>query len=104
MMIQQEQENMLSTILEASCEDATPMTSLVDVHQQRIPSSASPKRRIPIPATDHNNDSEEEEEDDDDDDNEEEEEDETERPRAPSFTTIDEQPVSTVFSKNESKL
>jgi hypothetical protein len=89
-MIQQEQENMLSTIFEASCEEATPMTSLIDVHQQRIQVS-------PSPALENNymNDSEEEEEEDD--------EEEINNPIAPSFATIDEIPVSTIFSKNESK-
>jgi len=86
MMIQQEQENMLSTIFEASCEEATPMTSLIDVHQQRIQVS-------PPPALENNymNDSEEEEEE------------EIDNPIVPSFATIDEIPVSTIFSKNESK-
>ncbi len=88
MMIQQEQENMLSTIFEASCEEATPMTSLVDVHQQRI--QVSPP---PVLENNYMNDSEDEEE----------EEEETDHPIAPSFATIDEIPVSTIFSKNESK-
>ena len=102
MMAQQEQENMLSTILEASCEDATPMTSLVDVHQQRLP--LSPTRRTPVAEVHYENEEEEveeepeEEEDDDNDDNE-----LTDRPKAPSFTSIDDIPVSTAFSKNESK-
>jgi len=85
-MAQQEQENMLSTIFEASCEEATPMSSLVDVHQQRL--QASP----PVPPPE---DSDEEDE--------EEEEEEIDRPIAPSFTAIDDIPVSTIFSKNESK-
>jgi hypothetical protein len=96
MIAQQEQENMLSTILEVSCEDATPMTSLVDVHQHRLQSSPPPK--IPLSNVNDN------EEDDDDDDDEEEEEEEINRPKAPSFSSIDEMPVSTIFSKNESKI
>ncbi|CAF1110470.1 unnamed protein product, partial [Didymodactylos carnosus] len=32
---QEQDQNMLSTILEASCEEATPMTSLIDVHYQK---------------------------------------------------------------------
>ena len=79
-MIQQEQENMLSTIFEASCEEATPMTSLIDVHQQRTQSSP--------PVNEYQT----------------ELEDKTERPIAPSFNSIDEMPVSTIFSKNESKI
>jgi hypothetical protein len=86
-MSQQEQENMLSTILEASCEDATPMTSLVDVHQQRLQPSSSPPP-LPMSEDEYTNDSE----------------DETEMPVAPSFAAIDNIPVSTAFSKNESKL
>jgi hypothetical protein len=82
MLTQQEQENMLSTIFEASCEEATPMTSMVDVHQQRTQVSPPP------PEDDYVDDSD----------------DETDRPRAPSFTTIDDIPVSTMFSKNESKI
>ncbi|UJR08916.1 hypothetical protein I4U23_013169 [Adineta vaga] len=98
MMLQQEQENMLSTILEASCEDATPMTSLVDVHQQRV--HLSPTRRTPVATVQYENVEEEEEEQEDDDDAEEEDE-LTDRPRAQSFASIDDIPVSTVFSKNE---
>ncbi|CAF1156354.1 unnamed protein product [Rotaria sordida] len=87
---QQEQENMLSTIFEASCEDATPMTSLVDVHQQRT--QISPKLpSIPI-SEDNLSDQEEEEE---------EEEEKFVRPIAPSFSSIDEMPISTIFVKNE---
>lgn len=70
-----EPENMLSTILEASCEEATPMTSLVDVHQT-------------------NNVEEEEEEIS--------EDEATERPMNPP-SSIDDVPVLTVFSKNESE-
>ena len=92
MLAQQEQENMLSTIFEASCEDATPMTSLVDVHQHRTQPSSSPPP-IPISVDKYTNDS------DDDDDDE-----ETDHPIAPSFAALDEIPVSTIFSKNESKL
>ncbi|CAF1390440.1 unnamed protein product [Rotaria sordida] len=87
---QQEQENMLSTIFEASCEDATPMTSLVDVHQQRT--QISPKLpSIPI-SEDNLSDQEEEEE---------EEEEKFVRPIAPSFSSIDDMPISTIFAKNE---
>ncbi|CAF4850877.1 unnamed protein product [Rotaria sp. Silwood1] len=78
---QQEQENMLSTIFEASCEDATPMTSLIDVHQQRIQISPS----IPIYEDNHSY----------------EEEEKINHPKAPSFSSIDEIPVSTIFTKNE---
>ncbi|CAF0967302.1 unnamed protein product [Adineta ricciae] len=100
MMAQQEQENMLSTILEASCEDATPMTSLVDVHQQRL--QLSPTRRTPVAEVHYKNEEEdveeeEEEEEENDDDGE-----LTDRPKAPSFASIDDIPVSTAFSKNES--
>ena len=94
-MAQQEQENMLSTIFEASCEEATPMTSLLDVHQQRTQISSPPAPPISTVEDKYVNDSEEEEEDDD-------EEEENDRPIAPSFTSLDELPVSTIFSKNES--
>jgi hypothetical protein len=90
-MSQQEQENMLSTIFEASCEDATPMTSLLDVHQQRIQVSSPLPPPIPIVEHKHVHDSEEEEE-------------EINRPIAPSFASLDDIPVSTIFSKNESKI
>jgi hypothetical protein len=79
LMAQQEQENMLSTIFEASCEEATPMTSLIDVHQQRV--QVSP----PTPPEDNSDD-------------------EIDRPIAPSFASIDDIPVATIFSKNESKI
>ena len=68
MMIQSDQENMLSTILEASCEEATPMTSLIDVHQPA---------HEPTPTYESDD----------------------ERPIA----SLDDVPVSTVFSKNEGK-
>lgn len=96
MIAQQEQENMLSTIFEASCEEATPMTSMVDVHQQRT--QVSPR---PIFENDDVNDN-----DDDDDEQTEDEEREEEvihRPKAPSFGTIDDIPVSTQFSKNDGR-
>jgi hypothetical protein len=79
LMAQQEQENMLSTIFEASCEEATPMTSLIDVHQQRVQVS-------PPTSPEDNSDNE------------------IDRPIAPSFASIDDIPVATIFSKNESKL
>jgi hypothetical protein len=88
MIAQQEQENMLSTIFEASCEEATPMTSLVDVHQQRIRVSPPPP-----PENNYGNNSDEEEE-----------EEAADRRSAPSFASIDDIPVSTIFSKNESKI
>ena len=91
MIAQQEQENMLSTIFEASCEEATPMTSMVDVHQQRTQVSPPPIF---------------ENDDDDDDDQTEDEEREEEiihRHKAPSFGTIDDIPVSTQFSKNDGR-
>lgn len=69
-----ESENMLSTILEASCEDATPMTSLVDVHQHVRPEEIEELS----------------------------EDEDTERPVMPT-PSIDDLPVSTVFSKNESE-
>ncbi|CAF4804468.1 unnamed protein product, partial [Rotaria sp. Silwood2] len=93
-MAQQEQENMLSTIFEASCEDATPMTSLVDVHQQRIQISP-PLPSIRITKDNHISHSDEEEEE------EEEYEEKVVRPIAPSFSSIDDIPVSTIFTKNE---
>jgi hypothetical protein len=99
-MSQQEQENMLSTIFEASCEDATPMTSLLDVHQQRIQVSSPLPPPIPIVEHKHVHDSEEEDEEDE----QEEEEEEINRPIAPSFASLDDIPVSTIFSKNESKI
>ncbi|CAF3839922.1 unnamed protein product [Rotaria magnacalcarata] len=115
MMVQQEQENMLSTIFEASCEEATPMTSLLDVHQQRT--QISPQLQLnPISKDNHmshnNQDDEEEQEneqeEDDDDDNDDDDDDDdvrqaekTYRYTAPSVTSIDDIPVSTRFSKNE---
>jgi hypothetical protein len=59
------------------------MTSMVDVHQPRI--QASPP---PPPEDDYDDNSD----------------DETDRPIVPSFTAIDDMPVSTMFSKNESKI
>ena len=67
---------MLSTILEASCEEPTPMTSLVDVHQPQRIQSPEPISEDELT-----------------------EEEDTERPTGPS---IDDMPVSTIFSKNES--
>ena len=95
MLAQQEQENMLSTIFEASCEEATPMTSMVDVHQQRIQASPPPPPQ-PFPEDDYVDNSDNDDDDDDDED--------TDRPIAPSFTAIDDIPVSTLFSKNESNI
>ena len=77
-----DQENMLSTILEASCEEATPMTSLVDVHHRPSPTL------IDIA-------------DDDEEDDEHDDEQHTERALAPA--SIDDIPVCTIFSKNESE-
>ena len=104
MMAQQEQENMLSTIFEASCEEATPMTSMIDVHQQRTQASPAPRFENKHEVINDSND--------DDDDNsiedEEEEEEEREvirRPKGgPSFTAIDDLPVSTMFSKNDGRI
>jgi len=90
LMSQQEQENMLSTIFEASCEEATPMTSLVDVHQQRPQGS-------PTPVNNHVRQEEESEE-------EEEEQENEYQMNHPDYQTIDDIPVSTAFSKNESMM
>jgi hypothetical protein len=76
-----EQDNMLSTILEASCEEATPMTSMVDIHQQRSYMIANGKSMQKDESSDDDT--------------------ETEELIVPS--SIDDIPVSTVFSKNESK-
>lgn len=94
MTAQQEQENMLSTIFEASCEEATPMTSLIDVHQQRL--QLSPPPPVEKQYMNHSDDDDEEEQD-------QEEEEEPDYQAAPTFAAIDEIPVSTIFSKNESK-
>lgn len=92
-LAQQEQENMLSTIFEASCEEATPMTSMVDVHQQRTQISPPP-----IFENDDMND------DDGDHQIEDEYEEVIHRPKAPSFRAIDDIPLSTQFSKNDGKI
>jgi hypothetical protein len=83
---------MLSTIFEASCEEATPMTSMVDVHQQRIQASPPPPPQ-PFPEDDYVDNSDNDDDDED-----------TDRPIAPPFTAIDDIPVSTLFSKNESNI
>ena len=114
MLAQQEQENMLSTIFEASCEEATPMTSMIDVHQQRTQQPSPPPPPLPrpplqqqqqqqqqqlFPEDDYvdNSDNGDNEDDDDDDEN-------TDHQIAPSFAAIDDMPVSTMFSRNESKI
>lgn len=112
MMAQQEQENMLSTIFEASCEEATPMTSLIDVHQPR-PQMSPHLPSIPMAEENRLDHSDQEEEQEEIEHNEEEEDERYEEKlmqekfyhsKAPSFNSIDEIPVSTAFSKNESKI